>query len=68
VSYFEWVQNRYGYYWPEEEVNRKADDSMKLAFENVWFEAKKRKISMRLGAYIVALQKLSKAIKLRGNY
>ena len=68
VSYFEWVQNRYGYYWPEEEVNRKADDSMKLAFENVWFEAKKRKISMRLGAYIVALQKLSKAIKFRGNY
>ena len=68
VSYFEWVQNRYGYYWPEEEVNRKADESMKLAFENVWFEAKKRKISMRLGAYIVALQKLSKAIKFRGNY
>jgi glutamate dehydrogenase/leucine dehydrogenase len=68
VSYFEWVQNRYGYYWTEDEVNRKADDSMKLAFENVWFEAKKRKISMRLGAYIVALQKLSKAIKYRGNY
>ncbi len=68
VSYFEWVQNRYGYYWSEDEVNHKADLSMKNAFENVWFEAKKRKISMRLGAYIVALNKISKAIKLRGNY
>lgn len=68
VSYFEWVQNRNGYYWSENEVNEKADDSMKAAFENVWFEAKKRNISMRLGAYIVALQKLDKAVKFRGGY
>ena len=37
VSYFEWVQNRMGYYWSEDEVNAKHDASMNQAFENVWY-------------------------------
>jgi glutamate dehydrogenase/leucine dehydrogenase len=68
VSYFEWVQNRSFFYWTEEEVNHKAETYMKTAFEKVWFESKKRQISMRLAAYVVALQKLDQAVKLRGHF
>lgn len=68
VSYFEWVQNKYGHYWSEDEVNTKHDASMSQAFENVWFNAQQFKTSMRIGAYITALKKLDKAIRYKGNY
>lgn len=68
VSYFEWVQNKYGHYWTEEEVNAKHDASMSAAFENVWFNAKQFKTNLRTGAYITALKKLEKAIEYRGSY
>jgi glutamate dehydrogenase (NAD(P)+) len=68
VSYFEWVQNKYGHYWTEEEVNTKHDASMNQAFENVWYNAQQYKTSMRIGAYITALKKLDKAVKYKGNY
>lgn len=68
VSYFEWVQNRYGYYWSEEEVFQKQDASMIQAFENVWFNAKQYKTTMRIGSYITALKKLEKAITYRGQF
>jgi len=68
VSYFEWVQNKYGHYWTEEEVNAKHDASMTAAFENVWFNAQQYKTTMRIGAYITALKKLEKAISYRGKY
>lgn len=68
VSYFEWVQNKYGHYWTEDEVNAKHDASMERAFENVWFNAKQYNTSMRIGSYITAMKKLEKAINYRGNY
>lgn len=68
VSYFEWVQNKYGHYWTEDEVNAKHDVSMSAAFENVWYNAQQYKTSMRIGAYITALKKLDKAIRYKGNY
>lgn len=68
VSYFEWVQNKYGHYWTEDEVNAKHDSSMSAAFENVWYNAQQYKTSMRIGAYITALKKLDKAIRYKGNY
>ncbi len=68
VSYFEWVQNKMGYYWSEEEVNAKHDINMKLAFESVWHNAQEFKTSMRMGAYITALKKIEAGIKLKGNY
>lgn len=68
VSYFEWVQNKYGHYWTEDEVNAKHDISMNQAFENVWFNSQQFKTSMRIGAYITALKKLDKAISYKGNY
>jgi glutamate dehydrogenase/leucine dehydrogenase len=68
VSYFEWVQNKYGHYWSEDEVNAKHDASMTQAFENVWFNGQQYKTSMRIGAYLTALKKLDKAIRYKGNY
>jgi glutamate dehydrogenase (NAD(P)+) len=68
VSYFEWVQNNYGHYWKEEEVNAKHDFAMETAFEQVWFNSKQYKTSLRIGAYITAFKKLEKAIRYRGAY
>lgn len=68
VSYFEWVQNRLGYYWTEERVNRRADRAMKLAFDNIYSATEKYKINMRLAAYVVALDKVSTTMKLRGSF
>jgi glutamate dehydrogenase (NAD(P)+) len=68
VSYFEWVQNRLGYFWTEERVNRRADRIMKQAFENVYKASKKYKVSMRTAAYIVAIDKVASTSKLRGIF
>ena len=68
VSYFEWVQNKAGYYWTEEEVNTKHDLKMQQAFANVWNNADKFNASMRIAAYITALQKIEQGVKLKGNY
>lgn len=68
VSYFEWVQNRLGYFWTEERVNRRADRVMKQAFESVYQASQKYKVSMRIAAYIVAIDKVASTMKLRGIY
>ena len=68
VSYFEWVQNRLGYYWTEERVNRRADRAMKLAFDNIYAASERYNINMRLAAYVVALDKVSTTLKLRGSF
>ena len=68
VSYFEWVQNRLGYYWDIDDVHRRHDRMMREAFDNVYSMAVKYKTTLRLGAYIFALEKISKTLKLRGIY
>ncbi|MFM2134936.1 MAG: hypothetical protein RL021_336 [Bacteroidota bacterium] len=68
VSYFEWTQNRFGYYYHEEEINKRADRSMIRAFQNVWETSKKYDVSMRIAAYIFALQKVAVAVKSRGHF
>jgi glutamate dehydrogenase (NAD(P)+) len=68
VSYFEWVQNRLGYYWTEERVNRRADRAMKQAFDNVYATSEKYGVNMRIAAYIVALDKVASTLKLRGSF
>ncbi len=66
VSYFEWVQNRQGYYWSEQEVLAKLEPLMKDAFRAVWNEHEKRSIPMRTAAFVLAVQRIVNAIKLRG--
>lgn len=68
VSYFEWTQNRFGYYYPEDEINKRADRYMINAFQNVWDVSKQYKVSLRIAAYIFALEKVAKAVKSRGSY
>ena len=66
VSYFEWVQNVYGYYWPLEEVHKRLDEKMTKAFHAVLDMHKERKIHTRLAAYLVAVQRVAEAMRLRG--
>lgn len=68
VSYFEWTQNRFGYYYPEDEINKRADRYMIRAFENIWAVAEKHKVTLRIAAYIFALEKVAKSLKSRGSY
>lgn len=66
VSYFEWVQNINGYYWSLEEVHEKLDKKMTKAFHETYEEYKKRKVHPRLAAYLVSVQKVIEAMKIRG--
>jgi glutamate dehydrogenase (NAD(P)+) len=68
VSYFEWVQNRLGYKWTLERINRRSDRIMKEAFDRVYQTSLDYKTSMRIAAYIVAMDKVAKTYKFRGGY
>jgi glutamate dehydrogenase (NAD(P)+) len=68
VSYLEWVQNRMGYYWTEEKVNADLEMIMNKAFDAVYQTAQQFKCSMRIAAFIVGIQRVSKAAELRGLY
>ena len=67
-SYFEWVQNRHGYYWSEAEVNRQLEEKMVEAFGVVLRMALKYKVDMRTAAYIVAIDRVATVTRLRGMY
>jgi len=66
VSYFEWVQNINGYYWTKEEVYEKLDKIMTRAFHDVLDASKRSTVHNRVGAYIVAIERVAEAMKLRG--
>lgn len=67
VSYFEWVQNRQGYYWPLEEVHARLKKIMETEGESIWTLARERKISVRSAAYVHALARLAEAIEAHGT-
>lgn len=66
VSYFEWVQNNQGYYWDEQEIDRKLQTMMIRGFENIYDIHLTRKIDMRLAAYMAGVRKLAEAVRFRG--
>jgi glutamate dehydrogenase (NAD(P)+) len=68
TSYFEWVQDRHGYFWEEDEVNDKLERKMQSAFDTVLATAKKYKTDMRTAAYVVAINRVAEVTKLRGMY
>ncbi len=68
VSYFEWVQNRLGYKWTRERVNRRSDRIMKDAFDKVYHASQKYNIPMRIAAYVVAIEKVAETYKYRGGF
>jgi len=68
VSYFEWVQNRMGFYWPEKEVNDRLEHTMVEAFRDVLSKSVEHKVNMRVAAFMVAIERVVKVIMLRGVY
>jgi glutamate dehydrogenase (NAD(P)+) len=68
VSYFEWVQGLQEYFWKEDEVNAKLKEIVDKAFEETWQVHEARGVSMRLGAYGLAVQRVAEATLTRGLY
>lgn len=68
VSYFEWVQDRQGYFWTEERVNRRLNRMMRSAFDNLYQVSDEHKITMRQAAYVYAINRVAETLKLRGIY
>ncbi|MBV9355464.1 MAG: Glu/Leu/Phe/Val dehydrogenase [Chloroflexi bacterium] len=68
VSYFEWVQDRYGYFWPESDVNARLEEKMVVAFNAVLQRAHVFDVELRTAAYLVAVDRIMEARKLRGLY
>ncbi len=68
VSYFEWVQDRQGYFWTLDRVNRRLDRIMRRAFDNVYAASQKYDVPMRIGAYVLAIDKVASALRMRGIY
>jgi glutamate dehydrogenase (NAD(P)+) len=68
VSYLEWVQNRMGYYWSEEQVQKDLKSIMDEAFLNVLNESIKQKVNMRVAAFMLAIDRVRKAAELRGRF
>lgn len=68
VSYFEWVQDRQGFFWREREVNERLQDVMEHSFDGVVRYAETHNVNNRIAAYILAIDRVSRALKLRGFY
>ena len=68
VSYFEWVQDRYGYFWKEAEVNERLEEKMVSAFDAVWSTKERFEVDARTAAYILAVDRIMEARRLRGLY
>jgi glutamate dehydrogenase (NAD(P)+) len=68
VSYFEWVQDRQGYFWPEGMVNERLKHIMVAAFNDVVGYGEKHNVNNRIAAYMLAIDRVAFTLKLRGIY
>ena len=68
VSYFEWVQDRQGYFWTLDRVNRRLDRMMRTAFDTVYAASQEYEVTLRIGAYVLAVDKVAQALSMRGIY
>jgi glutamate dehydrogenase (NAD(P)+) len=68
VSYFEWVQDRYGYFWRERDVEERLNETMVRSFHEVVNNGEKHKVNNRLAAYMLAIERVAYVVKLRGIY
>ena len=67
LSYFEWVQNREGYYWPLRKVNARLKQKMIEETQTIWQISQKKTVSLRMAAYIHAFNRLGEAVNARGT-
>jgi glutamate dehydrogenase (NAD(P)+) len=68
VSYFEWVQDRMGYFWRENEVNERLKDKMVAGFNELCHYATKHNVDTRTAAYMMAIDRVAYDTKMRGIY
>ncbi len=68
VSYFEWVQDLQCFFWDEDEVNRNLKRIMVRSFDEVWAFSEARKVPLRLGAYMLAVDRVAEALQARGIF
>ena len=68
VSYFEWVQDRQGFFWRESEVNERLKDILERSFDDVVRYAEKHGVNNRMAAYMLAIDRVAFVLKLRGIY
>lgn len=68
VSYFEWVQDRGGYFWSEDVVNDRLRDLMVKSFRDVLELSKQHKVNMRTAAYMLSISRVATVHRLRGIY
>src|SRR5438876_400318 len=68
TSYFEWVQDRQGYFWKESVVNEQLEHIMKTAFDDVACYAETHSVNNRIAAYMLAIDRVAYTIRQRGIY
>ena len=68
VSYFEWVQGTQSFFWSEDEVNSRLQEIMNNAFHEVLEVSQREKVSMRDAAYMLAIERIARAIQIRGIF
>jgi len=68
VSYYEWVQDQYSFFWTEKRINQTLEDTMGDAFHKVHEKAKQYGTDMRTGAYILAIDRVAEATRVRGIF
>ncbi len=68
VSYYEWVQDQYSFFWSENQINETLEQTMKTAFKSVYDTAQRYETDMRTGAYILAVDRVAEATRMRGIF
>ena len=68
VSYFEWVQDRGGYFWDEDDVNQRLERIMVRSFDEVAAMAEQHTVNLRIAAYMLAIDRVAAVHRLRGMY
>ena len=68
VSYYEWVQDQYSFFWSEHQINETLEQTMRTAFKSVYETAQRYDTDMRTGAYILAVDRVAEATRVRGIF
>ena len=68
VSYYEWVQDQYSFFWSEKQINDTLETAMRTAFNSVYETAQRYDTDMRTGAYILAVERVAEATNVRGIF
>ena len=68
VSYYEWVQDQYSFFWSENQINETLEQTIRVAFKDVYDTAKHYNTDMRTGAYILAVDRVAEATSVRGIF